>query len=61
MAPCHKKLKNPSNGYESFEEVMREKQGVEFKVTLLRETGIHSLLELEKKLQWFLHVKIIPF
>lgn len=37
MAPCQEKPQNPSNGYESFEEVMREKQGgVEFKMTLLR-------------------------
>lgn len=37
MAPCQEKLQNPSNGYESLEEVMRDKQGgVESKMTLSR-------------------------
>jgi hypothetical protein len=62
MAPCQEKLLQPNNGYESFEEIMREKQGVELEMTLLREIGIHSSSELEKKqLQWFRHVKIILF
>lgn len=62
-APCQEKLLQPSNGCESFEEIMREKQGgVELEMTLLREIGIHSSSELEKKqLQWFHHVKIILF